>query len=211
MSDIAVELLNWSKLKSSKIAFVPDLVRRANGAVGAFSNADLYRASQALGQKAFSQHVVGTIMNLEAVTVAKAEQVVAAYAGLDPGIVATHGPLTDDHIVIAALAVPQLGDLMIAAGMIDAAGKPDAGALAALSGVSERAISHALRRGRVTGGIACALHAALQSTGVAVPGLQAFATSDFRETVARKSIVDAPFKLSDLLLPVSPTAPETWE
>lgn len=198
MSDVQIPSFGWKKLKKSANCYLPALIEISAGGELGFSNAELHRAAQAAGIKGLSQHIIGKIMDLNAVTHDTAQKVVLAYAQLRADSAATRPAITDDDIVGALLVVPDLQRFMQQAGI-------NADTLAAKSGVSKGAIAYAAKGQRVPGGAVCALHAALKPAS----DLASFATSDPGKGAG--TVIGKPFTHDDLLLPVAADAPSPWQ
>ena len=200
MADIVVPPRPWLVIRRSANCYLPDLVVSAADSTRGFSNSDLHRAAKA-SQQDFSLHIVGNVISLRAVTHAKAEQLLLAHGGLSD--LHRQQELSDKHIVGAFLQIPRLADAMGRRGIRTAL-------LASESGVSEGAIDHALGGGRVTGGIAAALHGVLKTSDTLL--LKDFATSRIPANTPKASISisGTPFELEDLLLPLPEGAPRPW-
>lgn len=203
MSDIQVPPFAWNKLRQRANVFLPVLNSiRAGGDHDGFTNAELYRAGESAGVEELSQHIIGKVMDLRAVTHDTARKIIRAYTQLRADKGGSMPPLDNGHIVSAFLKIPRLKDVIQAAGLTPSD-------LHSLSAVSDSAILHALAGGRVTGAIAVALHSAIGTAQPqAVPMIEAFATSD---PAGQRSVAKSPFSFADLTLKLPLSVPSPWE
>jgi len=203
MADVAIPPEHWRELRRSANCFIPKLILASADVSRGFSNTELYRAGQSKGLTKFSLHIVGNVLSRKSVTHEKAEQLIDAYAGMSSEIRTAHGKIDDADIVAAFFGIPGLRDYLADAKLTEEE-------LAKASGVSLSAVKHVLRDRRATGGIAVALHKALNSCVPKFPALVEFATSSHIESVAKNAVEGIPFSLSDLLLPLPPLTPNPW-
>ncbi|AZS19400.1 hypothetical protein [Caulobacter sp. FWC26] len=197
MADVTVPEDHWSGLKGSANCYVPQ--GRAFSFQDKYTQTDVHDVSKAAGFRNFSVQLIGKVMRLNAVKHEKAEQFIAAYKLLHAKRTDLGDP-KDMTIVAAIFGIPKLGEYMKAASL-------DVAALSLASNVSHSAIEHALDKGRVTGGIASALHDALGK----VPPLPLFCSSRAIQAVGRLSLAEEnAFTLSDLSLPLPKNAPAIW-
>ncbi|MBU1325465.1 MAG: hypothetical protein KJ676_09485 [Alphaproteobacteria bacterium] len=199
MADVIVDETHWYALKQSANCFVPLVVRAAGDHESGFRNAELVRASEEPGMRAFSAHFAGRVMRREPATHDNAVAVVRAHAKLCE-LRGVGEPFGHASIVAAVLGLRDKG-------WTEAHDPQQDTELAAQVGISPEALAHLRNGGRASAAVVGALR------DVVAPGiaLEAFATSDPHPAFGPMTIPGPVFSLRDLLLPLPTSIPDRWD
>ncbi|GLK85103.1 hypothetical protein GCM10017653_31730 [Ancylobacter defluvii] len=204
-----INTFHWNILKSNTNCFLPNLVN-------ILDREDIrshYISESAIraGIKKISTRMIDGVRNFTAISYSKAQEIIFAYMKIREEYAMIREEFSslpiiyERDIVIAPFMLVNLSKYLEVANMTPAI-------LAASSGVSRGAISHALENtkgvcGRVSGGIAHAIHNTLLPLCPGLPALAVFAdTSPF----GIKHVPGTPFTLNDLLLPLPRPLPAEW-
>ncbi len=203
MADVHIAADQWGKLRRSANCFLPKILIASVEDGTAFRHTEFHVAARRAGLKAFSLHLIGRTLSLHAITHDKADDFLIAYDEFSKVERQALPTLTSGDIVAALFGLPALAQLAADAGITESE-------LAERSGVSERAIAHAMNNGRVTGGIAYAIHKVLSAKLENAPSLIRFAVSDPDDRFGGTTVEGQPFCVADLVLPLPPDLENPW-